>query len=352
MRKHAACALYLSFLTLPALAQTEAAPAAAPVQAEQQTAPAPEGVPAQIVVSGRRPGPGLWKVAKGEHVMWVFGLYSPLPQKMEWDAGRVERLVAQSQAVLLPPSAEAHVGFLKGLTLLPQLPRLIGIRNNPDGATLHDVLPADVYARWIVMKTKYLTMKDGREDKDLERQRPIFVAERLRSAGMSKSGLSSSGEVREQIVQLARKNKVKLTSSGFEMPLDNVGQAITDFKQARLNDVACFTKTLDSLDEDIDAMQVRANAWANGNIAEIQGLNYLEREDACNEAILGSSMAQNSPDLRSMRERLGESWLKAAEQSLADNAVTFAMLEMKNIADPKGYLAALQARGYTVESPK
>jgi hypothetical protein len=353
MNKRIACALALAWLALPVLAQTQsdAAPAAAP-PAAQQAEEAPEGVPARILVSGRRPGPGLWKVSKDGHVMWVFGLYSPLPKNMEWDAGRVERLLGESQAVLLPPSAEAKVGFLKGLTLLPQLPRLIGIQDNPDGATLHEVLPAEVYAHWTVLRAKYMEVKDSDAERKLERLRPIFVAQRLRRAGLDKSGLSLGGDVREQIIQIAKKYKLKLTSTGFELPLDNVGKAITAFKQTRLNDVACFSKTLDSLEQDIGAMQVRANAWANGSIAELQRLDFETLEEACDEAILGSAAAQANPEFRSMRDRMRASWLAAAEKSLAENASTFAILGMKDVFDQKGYLAALQARGYTVESPK
>jgi hypothetical protein len=357
MSKRIACALALAWLALPALAQTqvqvqpEAAPAEAP-PAAQQAGEAPQGAPARIVVSGRRPGPGLWKVSKDGHVMWVFGLYSPLPKNLEWDAGRVERLLGESQAVLLPPSAEAKVGFLKGLSLLPQLPRLIGIQDNPDGATLRDVLPAEVYTHWTVLRAQYMEVKDSDADRKLERLRPIFVAQRLRRAGLDRSGLSSDNEVREQIIRIAKQRKLKLTSTGFELPLDNVGKAITAFKETRLNDVACFSKTLDSLEQDIGAMQVRANAWANGNIAELQRLDFETLDDACDEAILGSSAAQTNPEFRSMRERLRSAWLAAAEKSLLDNASTFALLGMKDVFDQKGYLAALQARGYTVESPK
>jgi hypothetical protein len=343
MNKHTACALYLSFLTLPALAQTidPAAPAAPEATAVLEAAPS------TVVVEGRRPGPGVWKVSKDGHVMWVFGLYSPLPKKMEWDASRVERLVAQSQAVLLPPSAEAHLGFWSGLKLLPQLPRLVGIRDNPDGATLHDVLPADIYAHWTVLKAKYIG-----EDKDVERQRPIFVAQRLIDAGYDKSGLSKGGEVRGKIMEIAKQNKVKLIQTGIEIPLDNVGHAITEFKQTRLNDAACLGTTLDYLEQDLDAMRVRADAWANGNLVDIQKLDYETRESACDDALLGSSVAKSNEAFHSMRDRMRASWLQAAEKALADNTTTFALLQMKDVFDKKGYLAVLQARGYTVESPK
>jgi hypothetical protein len=344
MSKHAACALYLSFLTLPALGQIEAVPAAAPVQTEQQTAPAPEGVPARIVVSGRRPGPGLWKVSKGEHVMWVFGLYSPLPQKMEWDAGRVERLVAQSQEVLGPPAATLEVGFFRSLTLLPGI---IGMKKNPDGARLHDVLPAEVYARWTALKAKYIGEDDG-----VEHYRPLFAADELLGAGLKKTGLSKGYEVRKQIEKIAEKNKVKLSPTGFTTEVEAPNRMLKDFKKSQLEDVACFTKTLDRLEGDIDAMRLRANAWANGDITEIKSLDYREHEDACNDAVLNASFAKNDKAFQNLRERVREAWLKKAEQSLADNAVTFAMLQMKDIVAQTGYLAALQAKGYTVESPK
>jgi hypothetical protein len=362
MNKRAACALYLGLLALPALAQTEAGaaasaasmpaavtPAAAPAQ--EQAAPAAlqglEAAPAQIIVSGRRPGPGVWKVSKGNHVMWVFALYAPLPRKMAWDAGRVERLVAQSQLVLAPPSAWSGMGFFKGLSLLPQLPRLIGIQKNPEGATLQQVLPEDVYARWTVLKARYIG-----DDQDVERLRPVFAAQRLQRAGRDKSGLASSGDVRERIMQIAKDNKVKVTAPGFEIKIDNVGTAITEFKQTKLNDAACLAKTLDGLEDELDGLRRRADAWANGNMAEIEGLDFSSREDACDDAILGSSaMERANPAFRNMRERLRHTWLAAAEKAMAENLSTFALLDIKDVFDPKGYLGALKAKGYTVESP-
>lgn len=345
MNKHTACALYLSCLTLPALAQTvDPAAPAAPAAPEATAAPALEAAPATVVVEGRRPGPGVWKVSKDGHVMWVFGTYSPLPQKMEWDASRVERLVIHSQEVLMPPNASAHVGLFRGLTLLPSL---IGIKKNPDGATLHDLMPADVYARWTVLKAKYIGDDDG-----VEHERPLFAGDELMNAGLKKNGLESGGTVLGTIEGIAKKNKVKLSQTGFEVDIDDPRKLVKDFKKSQLDDVACFTKTLDSLENDIDTIRVRANAWANGNIAEIKGLNYAEREDACKSAVQNSAFAKDTPAFQQMHERLRLSWLKAAEKALADNTSTFAILQIKDVLDPKGLLADLQAKGYTVESPR
>jgi hypothetical protein len=340
MSKRYACALYLSFLTFPALAQTAAPPAPdAPAAAD-----AADAVPATVVVEGRRPGPGVWKVSKGDHVMWVFGLYAPLPQKMEWDASRVERLVGKSQEVLLPPGVNVGFGFFRGLTLLPTL---IGIDKNPDGARLQDVLPADVYARWQVLKGKYIGAND-----DVERERPIFAAEKLLHAGLNKNGLARNSAVSDQIEKIARQDKVKLTSTQLNIELDDPRHVLKEFKKMQMEDLACFAKTMESLDDDIDAMRVRANAWANGDIAEIARLDYAERDDACGDALWNSPLARTTPALQNVRERSRARWLRIAEKSLADNTSTFALLRMKDLVGPNNYLADLQAKGYTVESPK
>jgi hypothetical protein len=119
-----------------------------------------------------------------------------------------------------------------------------------------------------------------------------------------------------------------------------------------MEDLTCFTKTLQRLDGDIEAMRVRANAWANGNIAEIARLDYEERDEACGDALLNSPVTRTTPELQNVRVRIRANWLKAAEKSLATNTSTFALLRMQDIVGPTSYLADLQAKGYTVESPK
>lgn len=343
MSKRFACALYVSFLTLPVLAQTTPEAEPAPT-AQPATVEAADAVPATVVVEGRRPGPGVWKVSKGDHVMWVFGLYSPLPQKMEWDASRVERLVAKSQEVLLPPGASIEMGFFRGLTLLPSM---VGMEKNPDGARLQDVLPADVYSRWQLLKGKYIGADDS-----VERVRPFFAAEKLLHAGLNKNGLAYSTAVGDRVEKIAKQNKVKVTHTTLGIELRDPRRTLNEFKKMQMEDLSCFTKTLERLDGDIDAMRVRANAWANGNIAEIARIDFAERDEACGNALLNSPLTRTTPELQNVRERIRTGWLKAAEASLANNASTVALVRMKDIVGTTSYLADLQAKGYTVESPK
>jgi hypothetical protein len=55
----------------------------------------------EVLVSGERPGPALWKVTHEDHVMWVLGEQKPLPAKMVWRPAEVEAAIASSQEVIL-----------------------------------------------------------------------------------------------------------------------------------------------------------------------------------------------------------------------------------------------------------
>ncbi|HEU4924638.1 MAG TPA: TraB/GumN family protein [Burkholderiales bacterium] len=316
-------------------------------QAPATQADAAGSAPQQVLVSGVRPGPGLWKISKGEHVLWVFGTYAPLPRKMQWRSHQVEKILDQSQEYLYPPGGSLRVGVLKGLTLLPVLPFVIGIKNNPNGAVLRDVLSPEVYARWQVLKKKYIG-----DDEGIERERPMFAAQTLSEKAMAYAGLSSGKEVSYAIEAMAKKKNIKMTSSQAEMEVDDPIKAVRDFKKSPLEDQACFSKTLEFLEGDIAVMIERANAWAKGDLEAIQHLGYAERTDICDAVWLNNPVFQARPGLKDVHARARVAWIAAAERSLATNASTFATLRLNNILDPKGMVAALEAKGYVVQKPE
>ena len=338
MLKRVVPALTLCFLGLPVWAQTEAA-------ATPPAATAPEIVeeaPQTVLVSGSRPGPGLWKVSKDDHVMWIFGTYDPLPTKMEWRSRDIEKVIAASQQYLKGPSSSADVGWMSGLGALPFL---IGIKKNPEGE-LKDVLPADVYARWQPMKQKYFA-----DDDSIERERPIFVAEQLASRAKKQAGLDGGREIRKTIDKLVEKHKLKVVDAGYHIEIKEPGKAVREFKKSAMNDTACLAQTIERLETELDVMRSRANAWAVGELSEIRKLNYGGR-DACFDGLSTSSLAKNQPELLTIMDKAAASWVSAAEKALATNTSTFAVVQIKDILDPQGVIATLQAKGYTVEPPK
>ncbi|MCC2962771.1 TraB/GumN family protein [Massilia sp. IC2-278] len=343
MFTRALSALTLCFLTLPALAQT--APAADPPTPVADTAPADaagEPLPQTILVSGSRPGPGLWKVSKGDHVMWVFGAYDALPKSIEWRSKDAERKIAQSQEYLGGPGMGVGVGW-GGIAALPFM---VGFKKNPDGVTLRDLLSPDLYARWAPLKQKYFA-----NDDDIERERPVFVAQELYRRAMVEAGLARGTEPREVLGKLAKKHNVKYTETTVRIQVKEPVRTVREFKKTVMEDVPCLAATMSSLETDVEAIRVRANAWAVGELDAIEKLNFDERETACTNAFLSSAITRLQPEILTAKARSMDNWMAAAEKALENNTSTFSVLSMKEVLSPQGALAKLKAKGYTVEKP-
>lgn len=295
----------------------------------------------EVLVIGEQPGPGLWLVYKGDHVLRVLGTISPIPKNMQWHSKQVEAALAESQEFITPPGVKVDIGFWGKVGLLPSL---IGIKNNPDSKKLEDVLAPELYGRWVLLKDKYIG-----KDQDIEKQRPIFAASTLFKKSIEKSDLVSNERVRWALENVVRDNKIKTTQLRVMHELQSPRAAIKKFKKSTLDDVQCFAKTLDRLESDLDAMRARANAWSVGDINALRNLPYVDNRAACEDAILNSELAQDQ-GLQDIKTTLKNSWLEAAETALANNAHTFASLPMEELLRPDGYLAALAAKGYKVEA--
>ena len=316
------------------------------INARAQEAVGPQPAIEEVLVTGQQPGPGLWKVTRPadgtDHVLWILGSYGPLPKKMSWRSAELEAALAGSQAVIAPVSMRASVGALGGVTLLPSL---VGLRRNPDGARLEDVVPPELYARWLPLKERYI----GR-DEDVEKWRPIFAAQKLYEQALRRSGLEPYGVVWPAVEKRARKARVKIVEPEVEVRIDKPRAAIKEFKQAPLDDLECFAKTIERLESDLELMRVRANAWASGDVQKLRALAPVDNASACiavalNAEVLRQRGAGDWPAQRAA------AWLEAVEKAFAANASTVAVLNVEQILRPDGYVAELRARGYVVEDP-
>lgn len=315
-------------------------------QAQQADTPSPDTGPARVldtvVVAGVVPGPGLWRLRRDGHALWILGTLQPLPKKMQWVGREVEQHIGAAQEVLLPASAEMRIGGFAALALLPSLP---GLRNNPDGATLAEVLPPDLLERWRAQAQRYLG-----DDHAHEKRRPLFAAEDLYNAALDHSGLVRDATVTERVLKAAKQAKVPVTHPAIQLTLEKPRQAVKDFKRARLDDLACLRQTLDRVETDLPAMRERADAWAYGDLDALAALPYVEQQSACDDAILAAQWAQTN-GIENLRPRLRELWLDAARSALSKNTETFAILPITEIQRGDGMIAALQAEGYVLDPP-
>ncbi|MET0230838.1 MAG: TraB/GumN family protein [Rhodanobacteraceae bacterium] len=299
-----------------------------------------------VVVTGEQPGPGLWKVTSGDHVLWILGTLSPLPKDMRWQSKDIEATIASAQAVLDPPRVkmDADVGFFGKLALLPAL---VGVRDNPEHRTLSEVLPPDLYARWTERKTKYFGAGRAR---NLETWRPIFAAIELWNEAIKKAGLTRSDIAGDIVRNAAKQAKLEPVAPSYTFKVDDPRAAVKEFKKGSMDDLDCFRRTLDRIDSDIDAMAVRANAWASGDVDALRRLPDTDQREACIEAVTNSDLARER-GISDLPDRVQNAWLDAASASLAKNAVTFARLPIMDLLAPDGYVAKLKTRGYKVEAP-
>jgi hypothetical protein len=300
----------------------------------------------EVLVTGQQPGPGLWRVtlpsAGHDHELWILGTHGPLPKKLRWRSTELEAALAASQELVAPVSMRAEVGPLGGLTLLPSL---VGLRNNPGGERLQEVVPADLYARWLPLKQRYI----GRDD-DVEKWRPIFAAQELYEHAVRASGLEPYGVVWPQVEKLARKARVKITTPEVEVKVEKPRAAIRDFKRAPLSDQECFAKTIARLESDLELMKVRANAWATGDVATLRQLTHVDNASACIAVVMNAQVMQDR-GYTDWPERRMAAWLAAVEAAVARNRSTVTVLSINQILEPDGFVARLRARGYVVEDP-
>lgn len=344
----------LACLALPAHARThapfpdqepEAVPSALRQPGQDKAVPG-DGVVdmAVVVVSGAQPGPGMWKVSRGDHVLYILGTLSPLPKRMEWVSRDVDDVVARSQAVILPPSltVSSDTGLFRSLLLVPSLLRA---RNNPGGKRLEDVVAPNLYARWKPLKARYL----GR-DRGVEKRRPILAAQELYEAAMRKSGLEQEDRVGRAVERAAKRARVPLLPAQVKLVVKDPRAALKELNAMSLQDADCFAGTLSRIETDLGTMRMRANAWAVGDIDALRALPFRNQYIDCVNAITETGLAHRL-GFGDVVQRVGDTWMQVAEDALARNRTTFAILPVSQLLQPDGYVERLRAKGYEIEGP-
>ena len=329
--------LLLATLSSVAMAQSD-------TSAEKPSAPPANATTLDtVMVTGEQPGPGLWKVSRGDHVLWILATAYPLPKNMVWQSKEVEDTIAQSQEVIANVSGKLDISFFHKLTLLPAA---MSARKNPDGKTLKDVLTPNDYARWSTLKTKYIGSDAG-----VEKFRPMVAAQELNRKAMEKSGLVGNDAVWNTVKNAAKKDHVRIVEPEATIPIDDPGQTIRDFKTTTGDlDAACLVATMRRFEADMSVMQQRANAWAVGDIQALKTLPLPQVRDVCVQALRSNDRL--SAQMNVAIDKMVGAWTTEAENSLAKNTSTFAVIPMENLLAKDGPLDRLRQKGYTVEDPE
>ncbi|MDB6044946.1 MAG: hypothetical protein JWM63_3497 [Gammaproteobacteria bacterium] len=300
-------------------------------------AAAQEAPTEEIVITGEHEGPRLWKVRKGDHVLWILGTVTPLPKKMIWQSAAVETLLQQTQEVV--PSWPAFGIGANPFTALRLYIQWRRMQKIPDRMNLQEVLPPPLYARFSALKARYAP-----RDNKLNELRPMLAAQRLLEEALDASGLTMHNEVQQTVLKLARKQDVRIQRN--KLKVEDPVDVLKDVNAApRSGEIECLEAVVARLETDLGPMQARARAWALGDVDTLRKLNHPDDYTACLAAV------STSERVRSLVTRAQNNWMIAVEDGLARNQSTLAVQSMDLLLGDHGTLATLREKGYVVEGP-
>jgi hypothetical protein len=290
---------------------------------------------AVVLVMGEQPGPGLWKVTAGDHEMWILGEVSPIPRRVEWRSRKFEKLLRQSQEVLLDFSgywaATKH-----------EMSQYRKAEKLPEGTMLANLIAPRLYER--VASTAKLFDTRGFDD-----LYPFAATNRLVMASMKALDLKGFS-ARFAASEMAKRRDIKITYyAPPELPFE---QRLEIWKQDA--NIVCLERVLDVLHDGGEGVKRLANAWSVGDVEALRDLvpkfSFSRdgfRAGECSEAMRGGEKEY----LEFKSDRI-QGWLSEAERALKENRRTMAVVLMSDIFAPDGYIAGLRARGYEIVEPR
>jgi uncharacterized protein YbaP (TraB family) len=292
---------------------------------------------AEIVVTGEQPGPALWRVQSGDHVLWLLGGVSQLPGRVTWRSKQLETVLVTSQELIVDGVTSAARSKRERAALKRET-------KLPDGKTLKAVLSPELYERVEAARRSFAS-----GDSDFERLRPFHAGNRIVMGSMKALGLTPFG-ARHVVVDLATKARVPVTHIA-----DTEGiQPALMLPETEAPTTPCLEAAAAILEDGGSGVRALANAWALGDITALRKLVPLydlgdmnARMAECSTALAGKDQSR-----RAMASRHAGKWLDAAQRSLATNKSTVAVVSMSELLSPDGYLAALRASGYEIIEPR
>jgi uncharacterized protein YbaP (TraB family) len=312
--------------------------------AAASAAESPDQLLDEVLVTGERPGPAMWKVTSGDHTLWIMGTLSPLPAKMKWKSKQAEEVIVRSGEILAESVStyDTDLGLRGAFGLLRAALRA---RHNPDGATLREALPPEVYERWHAAHRQWFGKPPGRK----ERARPSYAAFLLFEQALKKSGLTEEPMVWETTERLARRHDVKIRRRQFTFRLEDPRGMVEDLANVpREREIACLIATMDYIEREMPDLKRRAQAWATGNVAALRALPPGEPE-ACGDELGEGTRFKEQLDREQAQFRAD--WPGIVDWLLLVHPTSFTTLPIEDLLKPDGPLSALRAKGYTVEEP-
>ena len=313
LNRLASLAVALGLCALPALAQ------APPPAAEDPDATLVE----ELVVRGRLPGPAWWRVSDADTTVYVLGVPSLAPKRMEWHRAIFERRLEGANLVILPfVNVRAKVGGSIGTAF--NLMRL------KSGGPFEERLDGGTRARFVAVRTRL-----GQDARHYNTNNPLAAGVQLAIDYRDRSQLTNMDPAK-LVRLLAQRKGVKVVEKSYDLGPQLGGIIRTPASTGRI----CFDEVLAQAEAGPGVTLAAARAWAEG---DVEGALQNERTyERCLAAVTGG---------RTYDERTKADEAAAIANALKTPGHAIALVPLRPLLAQNGVLERLRAQGFTVKTP-
>jgi hypothetical protein len=230
----------------------------------------------ELEVVGRRPGPALWRVTRGDSEVVILGGLSPLPHSLQWDAVRVQRALQASTVLFLPPS-QVRVGLFDAAAMFLRQGALKPAR----GVDMEVMLSPDLRARFDRIRDS-----NHLDPKRYQHWKPaiaglLLLGDYRRVAGLSEDKPGTT------VAKLARADRIQVRVVGDlkAKPLFDAAAKMSDAQNQ-----VCLAAALDDVEHEMSHARSAASAWASGDLKGVRDNASASLLDGC---LLQLSSVQN-----------------------------------------------------------
>ena len=299
---------------------------AAPTHAQTPAAPDvdPDGtLVEELVVTGRLPGPAWWRVTDADTTVYVLGVPSIAPKRMQWDRAIFERRLQGANVVVLPfVNVRAKVSGSIGTAI-----NLLRIKS---GGPFEARLDPATRARFVAVRTRL-----GQDAKHYGTSNPLAAGVQLAIDYRDKSSLTNSDPAK-LVRYLAQQKRVKVVEKSYDLGPQLGGILRTPASVGRI----CFDEVLAQAEAGPGVTLSAARAWAVGDVrAALDNERTYER---CLAVISGG---------RTYDERTKADPAAAIAGALKVPGHAIVLVSLRPLLAQNGVLERLRAQGFTVKTP-
>ena len=312
LNRLASVALALGLAALPARAQSPLVPIDPDATLVEE-----------LVVTARLPGPAWWRVTDGDTVVYVMGVPSLAPKRMQWDRAIFERRLKGANLVILPfVNVEVKTGGAIGTAF--NLMRL------KSGGPYENRLDAATRARFAAVRTRL-----GYDARRYSTTNPLAAGVQLAVDYRDRSQLTNMDPAK-LVRLLAQQQRVKVQEKSYDMGAQLGGVLRTPASIGRL----CFDEVLAQAEAGPGVTLAAARAWAEGDVR-----GALENERTYERCLAMTSGG------RVYDERTKADQAAAIASALKTPGHAIALVPLRPLLAQNGVLDRLRNQGFTVKTP-